>query len=367
MDPVASRRRSRALAARLIHALLLSALAVTSLAARADLSATLAPSGNFDFSHWKLTEPVDANGGTSGEAVEVASSTLVAGHRSSWFDTAADGGLVFWAPVDGATTQGSSYPRSELRELLNAGNDRSNWTCAGNSVLDARLRVNAVPSSSGKLVIGQIHGYDSAPLVKLRYQYSPTGGGRIDALVHRTPFDTGDLAYPLASGIALDQMFYYRLVVSHGLLSMSVNGATPVTHAIDASWSAIGLYFKAGAYVQASGSSATDGGRATFYRIAASHPDNGLAVTTSALPGALAGTVYVQALTAKGGSGGLLWSLVSGRLPDGLSLDRGSGVISGLLPLNAKPNREPSFTVLASDGAGASAAKTLTIKITPLP
>ena len=47
-----------------------------------------------------------------------------------------------------------------------------------------------------------------------------------------------------------------------------------------------------------------------------------LVVTTSSLPGATVGTAYAAALSATGGSGGNVWSVSSGALPAGLTLDR---------------------------------------------
>ena len=48
-----------------------------------------------------------------------------------------------------------------------------NWTYPdADNFLRATLAVNQVPSSSGKIVIGQIHAYDSQkPLIKLEYQF----------------------------------------------------------------------------------------------------------------------------------------------------------------------------------------------------
>src|SRR5689334_23501229 len=78
------------------------------------------PGGNFDLSHWKLTLP-DAS------ASELSAAQLVAGYtNASFFFTGPDGAMVFWCPVTGGTTSGSSYPRSELRELINPSDDNVN-------------------------------------------------------------------------------------------------------------------------------------------------------------------------------------------------------------------------------------------------
>eukprot|EP00611_Tribonema_gayanum_P019014 TRINITY_DN3239_c0_g1_i5.p2 TRINITY_DN3239_c0_g1~~TRINITY_DN3239_c0_g1_i5.p2 ORF type:complete len:165 (+),score=11.28 TRINITY_DN3239_c0_g1_i5:175-669(+) len=109
---------------------------------QADLSSTVPPAQNFDMSHWKLTLPVDRNGGVTGEAMEMSSSQLATmpGYSAKWFKTASNGGLSMEAAINGATTSGSSYPRSELREQMVTGSDSANWYASGNAVLPPRRR-----------------------------------------------------------------------------------------------------------------------------------------------------------------------------------------------------------------------------------
>lgn len=235
--------------------------------AQADPAATRSPSANFDLSRWKLTLPHDVGGGIHGDATEVAS--LQAYAQPPYFYSAADGGMVFWAPVNGATTGGSNYPRSELREMQQAGNAAVNWTGADSAVLAARLKIDRVPAASGKLIVGQIHGYGTAPLVKLQYEAS---GGKLSALINPTPTSSIPLKFQLASGVAMGRVFDYRIDVADGELCLSAAGGKPLRYAIDPRWGKVGLYFKAGVYVQASGSDSADGGQATFYRLMATHP-----------------------------------------------------------------------------------------------
>lgn len=146
------------------------------------------PSQYFDLSHWKLTLPVDGDGGTSGVAAELQPLQLT-DYASGWFRMGSSGRtLEFWAPVSGAVTSGSHYPRSELREMRDPGDDNANWTTAGHSALKAKCLVRQVPTSTGKVVVGQIHGFQARPLVKLVYRYSATGRtGSIYALVEVSP------------------------------------------------------------------------------------------------------------------------------------------------------------------------------------
>src|SRR6185436_14117213 len=85
--------------------------------------------------------------------------------------------MVFWAPVIGATTSGSTYPRSELREVLDPDDSTVNWSGNGMHIMSARCKVTQLPSE-GKLIIGQVHGYNFPPVVKLQLTH-----GDVEAVV----------------------------------------------------------------------------------------------------------------------------------------------------------------------------------------
>ena len=155
-----------------------------------------------------------------------------------------------------------------------------NWTRDDSALLDARLKIDRVPAASGKLVVGQIHGYGTAPLVKLQYE---AGGGKLTALINPTPTSSIPQKFPLASGVPLGRLFDYRIAVADGVLTLGAAGGKPLRYAIDPRWDRVGLYFKAGAYVQASGSDGADGGQATFYRLSAMHPADIVAASTNSV------------------------------------------------------------------------------------
>uniref|UniRef100_A0AAU1IBD6 Ig domain-containing protein n=1 Tax=Streptomyces sp. NBC_00180 TaxID=2903632 RepID=A0AAU1IBD6_9ACTN len=71
-------------------------------------------------------------------------------------------------------------------------------------------------------------------------------------------------------------------------------------------------------------------------------------ITTTTLTGATTGTAYQQTLTAKGGTPPYTWEITTGALPDGLSLDTGSGNITGT-PTTAGTT---DFTATVTDSAG---------------
>jgi hypothetical protein len=70
-------------------------------------------------------------------------------------------------------------------------------------------------------------------------------------------------------------------------------------------------------------------------------------VTTAQLPGATTGTAYNATLQASGGTGAYTWSITTGALPAGLTLNPNSGVISGVPTVAG----QTSFTVRATSGA----------------
>jgi Putative Ig domain len=62
------------------------------------------------------------------------------------------------------------------------------------------------------------------------------------------------------------------------------------------------------------------------YGVSISSP---LSITTTSIPDATVGQAFTFTLKASGGTSPYTWSIVSGTLPAGLSLDAGTGVISG--------------------------------------
>jgi hypothetical protein len=91
-----------------------------------------------------------------------------------------------------------------------------------------------------------------------------------------------------------------------------------------------------------------------------------LSVTTTSLPAGTVNTAYSQTLNAAGGSPPYGWSLATGSLPSGLSLNSSTGVISGTP--QSYTGSPFSFSVTVYDSAGAaSPPQSLSISIVAPP
>jgi hypothetical protein len=83
-----------------------------------------------------------------------------------------------------------------------------------------------------------------------------------------------------------------------------------------------------------------------------------LTITTATLPNGTVGTAYSQTLAAAGGNGTLTWSISTGTLPGGITLNASAGSLGGT------PTAPGAFTFTVSvTGGGQTAAKSFTITV----
>ena len=171
-----------------------------------------------DLKPWKLTLPV----GRPDEVRDASS------FESEHFSRV-PGGLRFRAPVDGATTRNSSYPRCELRER-----DAAWSTVRGTHTLEIRQSITRLPSKKPHVVAGQIHdAEDDVIMIRLeRRRLFVEGGGKELGLL--------DADYRLGTP------FTVKVVAADGRIRVSLNGEEKVV----VERKADGCYFKAGVYVQ---------------------------------------------------------------------------------------------------------------------
>lgn len=115
---------------------------------------------NIDLSHWKVTIPVgkpDEIGPP--EILNYANNDLL---KKYMYNDSVRGALVFYANPTKATTANTKYSRCELREQMQPGSNRLNWTFKQGGSMKGKLEMGDI--SKGKdgkyhrTIIMQIHG-----------------------------------------------------------------------------------------------------------------------------------------------------------------------------------------------------------------
>lgn len=217
------------------------------------------PADVLDLTNWKETLPI----GSAGSPTEITQPQLATYSVDPWFvATPACDGVQFRAPVDGVTTSGSSYPRSELREMTNNGTTNASWSSdSGTSTMVINEAVTALPNTKPHIVVGQIH--DSSNDISVFRLEGST--------LYVTNGDTSHYAVA-TTNYQLGTPFEAKFVVSNNQIQAYYNGTLVTT--IPASFS--GAYFKAGAYTQANCTNSspcddTNYGESVIYSLSVTH------------------------------------------------------------------------------------------------
>lgn len=200
------------------------------------------PSQILNLSNWKQTLPT----GSKGKPTEIKEVSLASYSANPYFlpNPTCDG-VVFRAPVNGVTTSGSGYPRSELREMTNNGKSLASWaTTSGTHSMYISQAITAVPKDKKHIVAGQIHDADD-DVVVIRLEYPKLF---VDI--------NGKEGPTLDSNYTLRKRFAVKFVAENGMINIYYNEqATPAFSMKKAS---SGNYFKAGAYTQSNCSKEKD-------------------------------------------------------------------------------------------------------------
>jgi hypothetical protein len=199
--------------------------------------------------------------------------------------------MIFLAPVEGATTSGSRYARSELREM--SGSERAAWTIKQGGFMKATLEVDQAPTlfngTKGRVVVGQVHGQDEE-LVRLYWEKGTL------YFVNDIAGTTGrETKFALTNkagskpNVALNEKFTYSIDVTtdHVKVTVSADGQTyTATDKIHQAWRSDAFYFKAGTYLGVNETQGTGYGQTSFYDLKFSHPVKALdtAIKKSGLP-----------------------------------------------------------------------------------
>ena len=217
------------------------------------------PADILDLANWKETLPT----GSSGHPKEVEQPKLKTYSADPWFTPNAQcDGVQFRAAVNGVTTSGSGYPRSELREMTGNGSREASWsTTSGTSTMEIDEAITHLPKDKAHVVAGQIHDqHDDVTVFRLE-------GSKLYVT-------KGDNAhYKLVTdGYQLGTRFKAKFVAGKGQIKAYYNGKLVATIQVDSS----GNYFKAGAYTQAncknsSPCKASNYGEVVIYRVTVSH------------------------------------------------------------------------------------------------
>lgn len=251
-----------------------------------------------DLSHWKVTIP---EGSGKGGAISVKPPEILDYGTNKtlepyMYNDSVKGALTFYAYPTDATTENTKYSRSELREQMDPGNDRVNWTFAQGGTLKARIAMNDVSRNNKgkyhKVIILQIHGRltneqrelieqkdnNAPPILKVYWQ---NGKIRVktkvlkDAAVsskgilHKDAWGD-DNGYTFEEKVDFDK-FDIEIKVSEGKLVVSLNNNEYAVYENNSikRWEVFENYFKAGNYFQSrdKGSYA----KVDFYKLEVSH------------------------------------------------------------------------------------------------
>lgn len=289
---------------------------------RFGLDANAEPWDNFDLTRWSLDSPAPrSNDRCKAERTwdfNWDDRNPLSSSSQPFFFTHTDGGMRFVTRIDGQTTSdscNSGFVRSELREMLRAGNQsiedtgvtRNNWKLGYqpgdnrrwggvNGRLDATLRVNKVTTTGsssqvGRVIIGQIHAGSDEPL---RLYYRKRAGQSKGCIYFSHEIRTRDdvdffmIGNELcrsgpSNGIELNELFSYSIINDNEEISVIIrrgdrDGPVIARRTIDMNSLNSGydrsdewMYFKAGAYTQNNTGNNSDGDIVTFYRLSASH------------------------------------------------------------------------------------------------
>ncbi|MBA3907145.1 MAG: polysaccharide lyase family 7 protein [Pseudonocardiales bacterium] len=215
---------------------------------------------NVSLDGWQLTLPVADPSSGGADTVNPARIS------PPWL-TQTDSGVMFWAPVEGATTPNSSHARTELvsKDSFSGGKEPRTLT--------ASLAVTQLPSENPDVIIGQIHGagdIKSVPYVMLHYF-----DGAIKVVVKQAQTGDASMTYPLADDVPLSTPFTFRISDDgNGSLTFALDAGgrtTTATAPVPAAFSGADVRFQVGAYQQAKSTgdtAADDGARVTFTTIA---------------------------------------------------------------------------------------------------
>lgn len=203
------------------------------------------------WSQWKWTAPY-------GDPDEVLYPALAKFENRPYFARYPEG-VVFRAPVGGATTHGSSYPRSELREM-NGKNKVAWFTNRGDHNMILHFAVTTLPGRKPHVVVAQIHdAADDVVMIRLEgtrlYLEESLGKGK------------GSKKRLLDANYRLGSKKRIKIRATGGVIRVRYG----VFKSIKIPKIASGCYYKAGCYTQADSENGTGYGEVVIYSLTVTH------------------------------------------------------------------------------------------------
>ncbi len=260
--------------------------AASSDAAYAPTDAATSATGMRWSQYGKLTLPVDEDGKPGVDEVEAAD--LENYSSRYWYHPSlgqitrggyvAEGDeTVFWTPANGnATTEGSSFPRTEMREQTVLGNSKVNWGLTGTHIQRGTVVVSSLHSplkSGGRTVVffGQLHSVGTVPPIKLLFQRLANGTTEVLSNYNTKQTAGASRNSPTKLSIKLGEKFTYEIRVVDGIVTTIVNDTVLDVRDMTKAWKGAQLYFKAGSYLGNNAKSARGAAEVVYSNIDVIH------------------------------------------------------------------------------------------------
>lgn len=201
------------------------------------------PAQVLNLTNWKLTLPIAKPNAST--AMEVLQPQLASYSISPYFMVnTAGNAVIFQANVGGATTSGSNYPRSELREMTNGGTQPASWsTTLGTHTLVAKEAVNHLPIVKPQVVTAQVHGASSDIIEIIADGLRKNADGTFGICVR---YNGSEQDACLDNNYIMGTVYNIQIVASGGHITIWYNGVQKFDFTNNSS----GDYFKAGSYTQ---------------------------------------------------------------------------------------------------------------------
>ncbi len=212
------------------------------------------PGQVLDLHNWYLTLPTGAD-----HKPDTVLQPALSTYSSPFFQLDAAGdGVVLTSDAGGVTTENSTYPRSELREMN--GDKRARWSNRnGVHTLEVRQSVTTLPPVKPEVVTAQIHDAKD-DVIEVRVE-----GNRLLA-----SYDDGKGEFVIDPDYVLGTPYDLAIVAAAARIEVFYNGADAGGAALTGDdW-----YFKTGSYLQSNvsrGDAADAVGQVVLYALSVTH------------------------------------------------------------------------------------------------